>query len=79
MERKRRVIVKMDPKPKKVKQMRLPFAPIQKENALNKQKAEQEKERLRVAKEKEEREKKLEAERIVKEEEKRKEAQLRYT
>ena len=50
----------------KMKQMRLPFAPIQKENAILKQKEEQEKEKEKVA---EEKQKKLEADRIAKEEE----------
>ena len=50
----------------KMKQLRLPFAPIQKENAILKQKEEQEKEKERVA---EEKQKKLEADRIAKEEE----------
>ena len=49
----------------KKKQMRLPFAPIQKENAINRQKEEQEKEREKVAQEKQ---RKLEAERIAQEE-----------
>merc|ERR1739844_510939 len=43
----------VDTNPKeKMKQMRLPFAPIQKENAITKQKEEQEKERQRIAIEK---------------------------
>ena len=50
----------------KMKQMRLPFAPIQKENAIIKQKEDQAKEIERAA---EEKQKKLEAERIAKEEE----------
>jgi len=49
----------------KMKQMRLPFAPIQKENAITKQKEEQEKERQRVAIEKQ---LKLEAEKAAQEE-----------
>ena len=48
----------------KLKQMRLPFAPIQKENAIIKQKEDQAKEIERAA---EEKQKKLEAERIAKE------------
>jgi hypothetical protein len=51
----------------KMKQMRLPFAPIQKENSISKQKEQQEKERERVALEKE-KQKQLEAERAAKEE-----------
>ena len=50
----------------KLKQMRLPFAPIQKDNAINKQKEEQSKEIEKAA---EEKQKRLEAERIAKEEE----------
>ena len=50
----------------KMKQMRLPFAPIQKENAITKQKEEQAKEIEKAA---EEKQKRLEAERIAKEEE----------
>ena len=46
--------------------MRLPFAPIQKENAITKQKEEQAKEIEKAA---EEKQKRLEAERIAKEEE----------
>ena len=52
----------------KMKQMRLPFAPIQKANAISKQKEEQEKERERVALEKE-KQKQLEAEKAAKEQE----------
>merc|ERR1711994_146220 len=50
----------------KMKQMRLPFAPIQKDNAISKQKEEQAKEIEKAA---EEKQKKIEAERIAKEEE----------
>ena len=50
----------------KMKQMRLPFAPIQKENAITKQKEEQAKEIEKAA---EEKQKRLEQERIAKEEE----------
>ena len=49
----------------KMKQMRLPFAPIQKENAILKQKEEQEKEREKIAQEKQ---KKLETEKRALEE-----------
>merc|ERR1711953_235174 len=57
---------KVDTNPKeKMKQMRLPFAPIQKENAITKQKEEQEKERQRIAIEKQ---LKLEAEKAAQEE-----------
>merc|ERR1711997_937087 len=57
---------KVDTNPKeKMKQMRLPFAPIQKENANTKQKEEQEKERQRIAIEKQ---LKLQAEKAAKEE-----------
>merc|ERR1712062_191464 len=57
---------KVDTNPKeKMKQMRLPFAPIQKENAITKQKEEQEKERQRIAIEKQ---LKLEAEKAAQKE-----------
>ena len=57
---------KVEPNSKeKMKQMRLPFAPIQKENAILKQKEEQEKEREKIA---EEKQKKLETEKRALEE-----------
>ena len=53
------------PKPEKMKQMRLPFAPIPKENALIRLKEEQEKERISVEKAREYKQRKLESERAA--------------